>query len=66
MLVAASVPLLVTVMVCAALVWPICTLPKDRALAEALTFEVAVADPVPERLTETLVPPLPVIAMLPA
>jgi hypothetical protein len=64
-LVAATVPLLVTVMVCAALVWPTVTLPKERKLADELTFGDAVAAPVPERAIETLVPPLPVIAMLP-
>src|SRR3982750_2999480 len=66
MSVAAAIPLLVTVMDCAALVWPTVTLPNERKLADEFTLGEAVADPVPESAIDLLVPPLPVTAMLPA
>ena len=65
MLVAAAVPLFDTVIDCDVLVWPTVTLPKERKLTEALTFGAEAAAPVPERLIDTLVPPLPVIVILP-
>ena len=65
MFVAAAVPLLDTVIVCAVLVWPTVMLPKDSEVADVLTLGPAAAPPVPDRLTVMLVPPLPVISMLP-
>jgi hypothetical protein len=63
--VAAVLPVLETVTVCAEDVLPTVTPPNDSEPGEAVTFGAAAAPPVPDSAIETLVPPLPVIVMLP-
>ena len=61
MLVALALPVLETVIVCAALVWPMLTLPNDSDVGDAWTLGAVTATPVPDSAIGMLMP-VPVMA----
>ena len=58
---AAAVPVFDTVMVCGLLVAPVAMLPKASDGGDALTLGAAADCPDPDKVTATVLPPVPMV-----